>query len=213
MVPVYWLVHGSVDWLWELPALGAAAFAMLGLAAGAAPRPQEPGRPAGGRARTATPARVALGLACAAAALGLLLPWLAERDMRRAARDWERSPDAAFQRLDRAKALNPFASRPYLYEATIAMRLGRIGPAGDAFAEALERNPRDWYATLELGAIASMRGDERTATRLLQRAARLLPRDPVTRDALRRVRSGRRVDVRRINARLREGGRKLVAPR
>src|SRR5204863_522494 len=35
---VYWLVHGSVDWFWELPALGAAAFALGGIAAGLAPR-------------------------------------------------------------------------------------------------------------------------------------------------------------------------------
>ena len=33
---VYWLVHGSIDWLWEIPALGASALALLGLASGLA---------------------------------------------------------------------------------------------------------------------------------------------------------------------------------
>ena len=43
---VYWLGHGSVDWLWELPGLGAPALAGLALAAGLArlPPPEAPGR-------------------------------------------------------------------------------------------------------------------------------------------------------------------------
>ena len=30
----YWMLHGSVDWLWEFPALGLGAFLLLGLAIG-----------------------------------------------------------------------------------------------------------------------------------------------------------------------------------
>ena len=208
-VPVYWLVHGSVDWFWELPALGAAAFALLGLAAGATPHPEVAGWPP----RAATPARAALGLACAAAVLALAPPWLAERDMRHAARNWQESPDAAFRRLDRAKTLHPLASRPYLYEAAIELRLDRNAAARDAFAEALERNPRDWYATFQLGLIYSTRGDEAAARRLLERAGKLFGRDPATREALRSVRAGRPVDVQRINARLRAEIRKIRDPR
>ncbi len=44
---VYWLVHGSIDWLWEVPVLGASALALLGLASGL-------GRP---RARESSPER------------------------------------------------------------------------------------------------------------------------------------------------------------
>jgi hypothetical protein len=207
VVPVYWLIHGSVDWFWEIPALGAGAFAMLGLAAGSAPRAEGPPR------RLGMPFRIGLGVVAVAAALALLSPWVAERDMRAAAREWRASPDAAFRRLDRAKALNPLAARPYLYEGSIWLRLGRLGAAREAYSEALERNERDWYATLELGAIASMQGDRPAATRLLSRAARLLPRDETTRAALARLRSGGRLDVRKINARLRAQTRKLVDPR
>ena len=207
-VTVYWLVHGSVDWFWEVPALGGAAFAFLGLAAGSAPRAE---RTAGAGLPAAV--RIALWGAAAAAAAALALPWLAERDVGRAADVWPRSPDAAFQRLDRAKALNPLASRPYLYEGAIALRLGRVRQARDSFREALERNPRDWYGTLELGAIASVEGDQRTARRLLARASRLLPRDEATRAAIRRVRSGKAVDVRGLSRQLREDARKLVDPR
>ncbi len=38
---LYWLIHGSLDWFWEFPALGGAAFAMLGLAAGLAAPPRD----------------------------------------------------------------------------------------------------------------------------------------------------------------------------
>jgi hypothetical protein len=58
-----------------------------------------------------------------------------------------------------------------------------------------------------------MQGDRSTATRLLTRAAGLLPRDELTRAALRKVRSGGRVDVVKINRRLQSEARKLVDPR
>src|SRR3954454_10234613 len=41
---VYWLVHGSIDWFWEFPALGGPAFALLGLAAGLLPRSEPAGK-------------------------------------------------------------------------------------------------------------------------------------------------------------------------
>ena len=36
----YWLIHGSVDWFWEIAGLGAPAIALLGLACALAPRMQ-----------------------------------------------------------------------------------------------------------------------------------------------------------------------------
>ena len=100
-----------------------------------------------------------------------------------------------------------------LRDGAISLRLGRTRAARQAFAEALDRNPRDWYATLELGAIASMQGDRGAANKLLSRASRLLPRDQTTRDVLKRARQGERVDVLRINRRLQAEARKLINPR
>jgi hypothetical protein len=207
MVPVYWLIHGSVDWFWELPALGAGAFAMLGLAAGAAPRPERAPHP------VPLAARVAIGVAGALAALALLGPWIAERDMRAAAKEWRQSPSDAFSRLDRAQTLHPLAARPYLYEGAIALRLNRTEQARRAFDAALDRDSREWYATLQLGVMASMAGDRAKATALLTRARDLLPRDETTRFALARVRSGKGVTLDQIARRLQAASRKLVAPR
>src|SRR5205823_2790271 len=81
----YWAVHGSFDWFWEFAGLGAAAFALLGLACSLAPaqvrrvgsRARPPAaavRRLGGRGR---PLAVAIGaLASLAAALSLAAPWL-----------------------------------------------------------------------------------------------------------------------------------------
>ncbi len=62
----YWLVHGSFDWFWEFAGLGAAAFALLGIACALAPaRVAERGRASGvaegGRASDAAATGVARG--------------------------------------------------------------------------------------------------------------------------------------------------------
>jgi hypothetical protein len=52
---------------------------------------------------------------------------------------------------------------------------------------------------LERGVIASAEGNRRGALVLLERAARLNPRDPLTQQALQLAREGRRVNVEELN--------------
>ena len=80
------------------------------------------------------------------------------------------------------------------------------------FAEVLEREPRDSYALLMLGAIASERGENARAQAFLRRAMDAAPNNPVTRDVLRSVVKGRRVDAIRVGARLSAATRARVAP-
>ncbi len=82
---------------------------------------------------------------------------------------------------------------------SIALRFGDLARADHEFALALGRTPGDAYATLERGAIASTENDRRGALELLERAARLDPRDPLTRRALRLVREGKRVSIEELN--------------
>ena len=82
---------------------------------------------------------------------------------------------------------------------SIALRFGEDARADHEFALALGRQPGDAYATLERGAIASSENEPRRALALLERAARLNPRDPLTRQALRLAREGKRVSIEELN--------------
>ncbi len=192
----YWAVHGSFDWFWEFAGLGAPAFALLGLGCALAPRA---GVLAARTSRRSRPLVVAGALGALAAVASLTAPWLSELQAQSAARLWVRAPQQAYARLNSAAQLNPLSDEPYVVAGSIALRLGEAGRADREFALALRRTPGDAYATLERGAIASAQGRRREALVLLERAARLDPRDPLTRAALRLARSGHRVDVGELN--------------
>ncbi|MEA2468721.1 MAG: hypothetical protein QOJ57_2847 [Thermoleophilaceae bacterium] len=204
---MYWLIHGSIDWFWEFPALGGAAFALLGLAAGLMPR-QAAAAPRGaatGRrpllARAAAMPAVVLAVALVPA-LALAGPWLAEVEQKTAVSQWKSDPAAAFDTLDSAASLNPLSPTPKLLAGSIALRLGRRADSERYFREALQRDPDDAYAHLELGALLAERGSRREAIATLERARRLDPRDDLTAGVLRRVRSGKRVDIASVNRQL-----------
>ena len=154
------------------------------------------------RARGSSGRIFALALGCVlalAATLSLAAPWLSEREVQGAARIWPKAPLAAYARLSDAAKLNPIGDRAFLVEGSIALRFGDLVRARDAFSKALKRVPDDAYATLELGAIASGMGAHREALELLERAVLLNPRDPLTRQALRTVQKGGRVNVSSLN--------------
>jgi len=204
----YWLIHGTADWFWEWAGLGAPAFALLGLAASLAPRRVESGAQP---PMLRSPAAAVGGTAAlAAAALAMAAPWLAERDVQRAAEIYDRDPMQAYQRLDRAGRWDPLSDRPALVEGSIALRYGDLDRAEAAFRKALERNPRSQYATLELGAIASVRGRRDEALARLRRATALAPRDQVAAEALAVVRSGGAVDIAALNDRILSANRQLA---
>jgi O-antigen ligase len=189
----YWLLHASVDWFWEFPALTGIAIAALGLACAVIPRRATAPR------RQGLPVLVPAGLVVVALAASFALPWLAELQIHRATQVWRGDPDAAFRRLDSAADLNPLSATAQLTSATIALRLDRPELARRDFEAALERQPRSAYALLELGVMAAERGDRPSGLRLVGRAARLSPRDSLTEDMLRRIRRGRQVDVKALN--------------
>jgi len=204
----YWFLHGSVDWFWEFAGLGAPAMAMLGLAAGLAPRGNSP-LPTPPRPAVAlpVPALVAGGVAVALGVVLLAGPWLADLEIDRAAKGWRGSPEAAFKRLDRARKLNPVSPQPDLSAGTIALRLGRLDQAERAFTRARDREPGNAYALLELGLIAAERDDRAEAVALLRRVTRINPRDEIARDVLKDVRRGRYITTARVNQLLLERAR------
>lgn len=175
--------------------------ARTGSGAHADPGPQTDSRPPSGR--RVPRARLALALAAAlgalAAAASLAAPWLSQLELQDAVRVWTTSRAAAYTRLDEAAGLNPLSDEAYLTAGGIALRYGELGRADHDFQLALGRSPDDAYAMLERGAIASTRGEQPAAAALLARAARLNPRDSLTREALRLAKGGKRVSVSDLN--------------
>jgi O-Antigen ligase/Tetratricopeptide repeat len=170
---VYWLVHGSIDWLWEIPVLGASALAFLGLASGLVRS----------RAREATSkgaGRVAVLAVAGAlffpAAASYAFPGLAALELERAVRAWPDS-EQTFSRLERAHRLNPLSERADVVAGTLAWESGQLHRAERAFGRALERNPDDWYAQLQLALLARAEGRGAEALARAQRVRSLNPRE------------------------------------
>jgi O-antigen ligase/polysaccharide polymerase Wzy-like membrane protein len=191
----YWLIHGSVDWFWEFPGLGAPAFAALGLtcAIATARYPTLGVRLPGGRRVAA--AAATLGLV---AGVGVVLPWLAERDLRGAKEVAADHPGQALARLHRASRLNPLSPRADQTAALVEIQRGRPDLAQRRFREALERDPRDSFSYLELAAIASSEERSADSLRLIEHARRLAPRDRVILPVRRELLRGKRVSPARV---------------
>lgn len=200
---VYWLLHASVDWFWEFPALTGPAITLLGLAGALGARREALGGRGALAPRLAVAGLAVVAISCAG-------PWLSAREGDRAAEQWHSDLGGAYARLDRARQLNPLSPQPDLIAGTIALRAEDQGEARRRFRAALERQPRIAYALLELGVIAAEQGRRREATRFLSQALRQSPRDEVTRDILRDVREGRSVSSAEVNEQILAGARSRV---
>jgi tetratricopeptide (TPR) repeat protein len=185
----YWFVHGSVDWFWEIAGLGAPAIAALGIAASLA-RERE-GAPTGVRRGGGLVAAVLAVLAVAT----LAPPWLSAKEVQAAATSWRTEPQTAFDRLERARALNPLSDNPDLVAGAIASRLGDRARMRESFSRAVERNPHNWYAYLELAVVNALEGRRAEALRLLEQARRLSPTEPGIELVTSQVRAGEPISV------------------
>ena len=192
---VYWFVHGSVDWFWDVPGLSAPAFAALGLAAAVVRKPW----PELGPRRRPLLGWSAAALAFVAVACTLGPPWLSAAEVQAATRSWRQDPGGAFARLHRARQLNPLADNPDLIAGAIASRLGDSQAMQAAFERAVSRNPTNWYAWLELALAENSQGRRGAALRHLARASALDPREPTIREVAVDVAAGRTVQPGRID--------------
>jgi tetratricopeptide (TPR) repeat protein len=144
-----------------------------------------------------------------AAAVSFCLPWLSQLDQNKAVRTWRTDPAAAFRSLDNAASLNPLSATPKLLAGSIAQRLGRTQESMRYFREAIERDPGDSYAHLELGALLARGGNHAEAVSTLEEAHRLDPRDDLTAAVLSRARRGKPIDIAAVNRQLAARSAKL----
>ncbi len=197
---VYFFLHASVDWFWEIPALGAPAVALLGLAvsvrAGARQTEAEPVRSSRARGLVLVPAVAAAGVA----AVSCALPWLSHRQVDRAVAVWRSDPESAYDHLERARSLNPLSGEPDLVAGAIAARLDDRARMRSLFARSLERNPYSWYAQLELGLTESVSGRPQAALAAVRSAIALNPQEPLLREVLGRLERGEQISPRSLDA-------------
>jgi hypothetical protein len=190
-VTAYWIIHGSIDWFWEIPALGGVAFLCLGWAVSLARTDSDV--PSSSRGR-----RVVLGTAAALAViavLSMLPPWLSAQETATAVDGWPEHPARTYSGLAAAARLNPLSSEPDLVAGAIAARLRNWTRMRRSFSEALMRQPVDWYAHLELAIEATQVRNWGEARRQIAAARTLDPLEPTIAYVADRVRARSVVSV------------------
>jgi len=206
---IVWVVYGSVDWFWELPALAGPALGFFGMAmalepvtvaaetdssaaadGGVAVDATAEG-PARTRRRRLAPSRLVSGglLAAAlmAAAVVLAFPYLSVRETSIADDIQSQNPQAALRHLADAAKLNPLNPIPGRLAGALALTIGDTRTADQRFRQSISREPGGWFAWLGAGLAASALGHPAQARRDFERAYAINSRQPAVREALRRV--------------------------
>ena len=183
---VVWLIHGSVDWFWEFPALSAPALGFLGMAA-ALNRSESPQAV---RRLPRLPRPVELGLGVAAllvVVVVLALPYLSVREVSLASDVSNTNPQAALRDLARAHDLNPLNSNPGKVAGAVALRNGEYRIAAQRFRQSLSEEPEGWFSWLGAGLAASALGDKTAAHRDFVTAYSIDSKQYVVQQALARI--------------------------
>lgn len=188
---IVWLVHGSIDWLWEFPALSVPALAFIAAAGAlaAAPRPATERPRRAPSKRMAVALRVTVALVTVAALVAIGVAFMAARDVQKALGEPEGKGASAYVELRRAADLMPFNAQTDLIAGSLAFNEGYLAIARRWFVQARENDPYGWLAPFALGLIEGEARDARAARALLLAARRLNPHEPVIGEALKRVAS------------------------
>ena len=186
---IVWLIHGSVDWFWEMPALSAPALAFLAMAGalteeGSAVAATAPARP--GRARTAVVAACGV-VAFLAAVVVLSFSYLSVREVSIGSDLRGSNPTQALAHLQTAADLNPYDSEPGRLAGTIALQSGSYEEALARFGQATARQPGGWFSWFGAGLAASELGEPAVARHNFEVAKSLNSSQQVIKDALSRV--------------------------
>jgi hypothetical protein len=183
-----WLIHGSVDWFWEMPALSAAALGFLGMAVALAQPERQAMRQSVRRPRLPLLVPwVAGGAALVLATLALGLSYLSVREVSDASNIATTDPDGALSELATAADLNPLSPVPGRLGGRIALAAGEYDVAEQRFSQAISREPGGWFAWFGDGLAASTLGDVVRARHDFAVARSINTRQPAIAEALARV--------------------------
>lgn len=189
MLPLaVWLIHGSLDWFWEMPALSGPALGFLALTS-ALGRPQAREDEVRATTRSVRP-RLLLPAGIAAVLAGTVVlgfPYVATSEMSAANQLRVSDPQQALNRLSTAADLNPLSALPGRLGGVIALQTGRFVEAEQRFRQSISREPGGWLAWLGDGLAASQLGDIARAQRDFEMAVSIDRRQPATVAALSRL--------------------------
>jgi hypothetical protein len=201
---LYWLIHGSVDWLWHMPGVTLGAFLLLALSIAEAQAtvtqaPPEDHPPPRRRTRERT-FRAGIAVVSTAVIFGAVLPYLSLRYQDMAHAHSGRDPDSALAAADTAAWLYPVDPQPLLVRADVyrafARRIAEEGGGADGIARALAlalaaheaaaaRDSASWtlrysaaLATLDLLAVRDPAAATGDGAQEWARLARAQPQDP-----------------------------------
>lgn len=204
---VVWLIHGSVDWFWEIPALSGPALGFLGMAGAlgvdwseaSTPEPNEAPVLDAASGHRRTPAHVlARSLATVGGAAALVagvvvlgFSYLSVREVSLASNARFTDPAGALRDLTRAASLDPLSAEPGRLAGTIALQNGEYTVAQQRFRQSISREPGGWFAWLGAGLAASALREPERARREFKVANSINSVQPAISQALRRVNSSR----------------------
>ena len=191
-----WLIHGSIDWFWEFPALSGPALGFLGVAEalGRSVAPAPPPVAAAPRRRRSAALRIPRTVAVAGATTALLagaivlaLPYLSVREVSLATEVRSTDPAAALRVLSRAATLNPLNADPGRLGGVIALQIGHYATAEQRFSQSISREPGGWLSWLGRGLAASALGDRARAQHDFEVALSINSQESAVSEALARV--------------------------
>jgi hypothetical protein len=202
VVPIAWLAHASLDWLYEWPALALPALAMLAIAARTTDRDSvgASGRPVDWL--RSMPARAAVGIIVVVAGVSLVLPAAGARYERSAFRVGNSDPQTAINRLDRAADVDPLDADPLVAQSIFARRSGDRDKARAALIEAVDREPKNWFAHFEMALLEGEARNYPAAQQAIREAETLNPRQELVHEVRRRIDRRRPIDASQIEAEL-----------
>jgi O-antigen ligase len=186
-----WVIHGSIDWFWEMPALSGPALGFLGIAAALRPRliadPAVAPIPHSARSVRGTAPAVAGVVALIAGVIVLGLPYLSVREVSLGSDASAHDPAAALADFATAARLNPLSSVPGRLGGVVALTSGRYQEAEHRFQQSIKREPGGWFSWLGAGLAASALGQRTSAEYYFRTAYAINDRQPADQAALQRV--------------------------
>ena len=171
----------ALDWMWELPVVGAVGVAAIALLVGPATlAPGQSEAPGRRRPRLAIAARAAVVVAALCLIAGQAIPLVAQDNVQIsqdhfAAAQLDEAHDAALDAVD----VQPWAASPHLQLALVEEARGDLAAAREEIDEAIERDPLDWRLWLTSARLDESVSRYTDAQEKLERAVELNPRSPL----------------------------------